>query len=225
VGSWYSPRHSVITPQETVARVVAALCEWRGWLESLAGWFKAYPLDLAAVEDQRILWERAARNLILQVVDRTGHGTGWHGHCTLVLTWFPDRWHIAPDIAQDLVAQAIGGRFHSWASPDTVLVDDVAERLALSLRSDDASRPTEPTPDHLRRWLAVRESVPGNARSAFLALVFVLAREGIALNGVSLLRRISFQADDPQDPLPLARYIDLHITETRRTTSSDRPPN
>jgi hypothetical protein len=65
----------------------------------------------------------------------------------------------------------------------------------------------------------------GNARAAFLTLVFVLAREGVALNGVSLLRRISFQADDPQDPLTLARYIDLHITETRRTTSSDRPPN
>ncbi len=353
VGSWCCPQHSITTPQETLARVVAALCEWREWLESLAGWFEAYPLELAAVEDQRILWERAARNLILQVVDRTGCGSGWHGHCNQVLTWFLARWHVAPDVAEDLVAQAIGGRFHSWTSPGTVLVDDVAEQLALSLRPGDGSRPSEPAPDHLQRWLAVRESAPwqedpgagadgpvvpsrdgaaedirafdgvvdparakgmlaalelvradaargaslslallrgwqqhilgtsqpppfrtspafakrgrerygidpdtqsrldaclaesakdgarplaltaraarayldvcffhpfddGNARAAFLTLVFVLAREGVALNEVSLLRRTTFQADDPQDPLILARYIDHHVTETRR---------
>jgi hypothetical protein len=363
VGSWCCPRHSITTAEETLARVVAALCEWRGWLESLAGWFEAYPLELTAVEDQRILWERATRNLILRVVDRTGCGSGWHGHCHQVLTWFLDRWQVAPDVAQDLVAQAISGRFHSWTSPDTELVGDVAQRLALSLRPDDGCRPSEPAPDHLQRWLAVRESVPwqeapgggadgpvvssrdgaavdirafdgvvdparaegmlaalelvrvdagsgaclgfallrrwqqhvldtsqpppfrdspafakggrerygidpntrarldvclaesakagarplaltaraarayldvcffhpfddGNARAAFLTLVFVLAREGVALNEVSLLRRTTFQAGDPQDPLILARYIDLHVAETRRTAaSSDRASN
>ncbi|WP_367134758.1 MULTISPECIES: Fic family protein [Streptomyces] len=360
VGSWCCPQHSITTPEETLARVVAALCEWRGWLESLARWFEAYPLDPAAVEDQRILWERAARNLILQVVDRTGCGSGWHGHCRQVLTWFLGRWHVAPDVAQDLVDQAIGGRFRSWTGPDTVLVDDVAERLALSLRPVDGARPAEPAPDHLDRWLAVRESVPwheapdsgtdgpvtpsrdgateyvrafdgaldparadglltalellradaargvpldfellrswqqhvlgvpqpppfrsspafaksgrerygispdtrirldaclaesatdggrplaliaraarayldvcffhpfddGNARSAFLALVFVLAREGVALNNVGLLRRVTFQADDPQNPLILARYIGIHLTETRRSAVSSGP--
>ncbi|MEU6324369.1 hypothetical protein [Streptomyces sp. NPDC047009] len=60
----------------------------------------------------------------------------------------------------------------------------------------------------------------GNARSAFLALVFVLAREGIALDGVSLLRRVTFQADEPQDALTLTRYVDIHLTETRRNTTS-----
>ncbi|WP_460063147.1 hypothetical protein [Streptomyces sp. YKOK-I1] len=56
----------------------------------------------------------------------------------------------------------------------------------------------------------------GNARSAFLTLVFVLAREGIALDHVALLRRVSFHADAPQDGLILARYIDSHLTETRQ---------
>jgi hypothetical protein len=60
----------------------------------------------------------------------------------------------------------------------------------------------------------------GNARAAFLTLVFVLAREGVGLDAVSLIRRVSFQADDPQDPLILARYIDAHLTETRRTSAS-----
>ncbi|MFI1400404.1 Fic family protein [Streptomyces sp. NPDC020681] len=356
VGSWCCPRDSITTPEETLARVVAALCEWRGWLENLAGWFEAYPLDLADVEGRQILWERAARNLILQVVDRTGCGSGWHGHCRQVLTWFLGHWGVAPDVARERVDEAISGRFHSWTGPDTVLVDDVAEQLALSLRPGDGVRSAEPVPDHLQRWLVVRENVPwqeapdgcggepvapsrdgaaedirafdgaleptraqgllaalellradaaggasldfellqrwqqhvlgvpqpplfrdlpafakagrerygispdsrarldaclaesakagqrplpltaraarayldvcffhpfddGNARSAFLALVFVLAREGVALEGVGLLRRVTFQADEPKDALALTRYIDIHLAETRRSAA------
>ncbi|MFC5910227.1 Fic family protein [Streptacidiphilus monticola] len=357
VGNWCCPRDSITTPQETLTRVVAALCEWRAWLEALAGGFERYPLDLAAVEDQRILWERAARNLIWQVADRTCCDGGWYGHCRQVLTWFLSRWGVPRDAARELVDQAIGGRFHSWTGPDTVLVEDVAERLALSLRPnnghDDGGRPAGPAPDHLQRWLEVREAVPwqnasaggaegpvtpsrdgaaedirafdaavdraraegllaaleqvradaargalldfellrgwqqhvlgtprlpvfrslpafakggrerygfgpdtrarldaclaqsepgaerplaltaraarayldvcffhpfddGNARSAFLALVFVLAREGAALDEVSLLRRVTFRADDPQDALILTRYVDLYLAKTRR---------
>ena len=362
VGHWCCPRDSITTPEETLTRVVAALCEWRAWLESLAGWIDAYPLDLDPVDDNRLLWDRAARNLILQVTDRTGCGSGWHRHCHQVLTWFLDRWAVAPDLAKELVDRAIGGRFLSWTGPDDVLVEDVAERLAGSVRPADRARPAEPLPDHLERWLAVRESVPwqqdpdsgaqgpvipsedgaaedirgfdgaldparadglltalellredagreahldfellqrwqrhdlgtsrlpprrslpafakggrerygiapdtrarldacltesaydparplpltaraarayldvcffhpfddGNARCAFLALVFVLAREGIALDGVVLLRRVTFQADEPKDALTLASYIDAHITETRRrAVSPDRVP-
>ncbi|MEU8124976.1 hypothetical protein AB0C21_40215 [Spirillospora sp. NPDC049024] len=353
VGSWCCPRGSIGGPEETLACVVAALCEWREWLESLAGWFEAYPLELSAVEDQRILWERAARNLILQVVDRTGCGSGWYGHCVQVLTWFLSHWGIPADLAEDLVEDAVGGRFRSWTGPDTVLVEDVVEKLARSLRPDDGVRSAGGVPDHLERWLAVREAVPwpegaavgaeepvvssrdgaaedirafdgavdparaegllaalervradaargasldfallrgwqrhvlgtaepppfrslpafakggrerygigpdtrarldaclaesaaggerslaltaraarayldvcffhpfgdGNARCAFLTLMFVLAREGVVLNGVSLLRRISFQADSLKDALTLTGYIDVHLKETRR---------
>ncbi|MEV5378932.1 hypothetical protein AB0L26_23595 [Streptomyces nondiastaticus] len=120
---------------------------WRG----LAGWFEAYPLELAAVEDQQILWERAARNLILQVIDRTGCGSGWYGHCRQVLTWFLSRWGVAPDVAEELVEQAIGGRFRSWTGPaaedirtfDGALLDPArAEALlaALEMVRADAAR-------------------------------------------------------------------------------------
>ncbi|MFJ3146710.1 hypothetical protein ACIPJM_30220 [Streptomyces halstedii] len=102
-------RDSITTPQETLARVVTALCEWHEWLESLAGWFEAYPLGLVSVADQRILWERAARNLIPHVVDRTGCDSGWYGHCDQVLSWFLSRWGVVPDIAQEMVQHAIGG--------------------------------------------------------------------------------------------------------------------
>ncbi|MGY6025440.1 Fic family protein [Streptomyces spinosirectus] len=352
VGNWCCVRDSITTPQETLARVVTALCEWREWLESLTRWFEAYPLDLASVADQRILWERAARNLILHVADRTGCDSGWYGHCDQVLNWFLTRWGVAPDIAQKMVKQAIGGRFESWTGPDAVLVEDVAERLASSVEPAAAARSAGVTPDHLQRWLEVRRAVPwqeapdrgpqelstgsrdgaaedihafdgavdparadgllaaldsmradaargasldfnllrgwqqhvlgtpqpppfrslpafakggrerygispdicdrldaclaesqadddgsslpltaraartyldicffhpfddGNARSAFLALLFVLAREDITPNGVGLLRRITFQADSPQDAMALTRYIDVHLTDT-----------
>jgi Fic/DOC family protein len=366
VGNWCCPLHSITTARETLDRVVAALCEWRGWLEALAEWFEAYPLELAVVEDQQILWERAARNLIRQVIDRTGCGSGWYGHCRQVLTWFLSRWGVAPEAAQERVGRAIGGRFRSWTGPDAAVVDDVAEQLALSLRPDDAVRPAGPAgsagsagpvPDHLERWLEVRQAVPwhecpdgggggpvvplrdgvaedirafdgaldparaqgllaglellradaaraapldfellrtwqrhvlgtpqappfrglpafakegrerygidtdtrgrldaclaesapdgkdplpvtaraarayldvcffhpfddGNARSAFLTLVFVLAREGIALDTVGLLRRVTFQADNLQDALTLARYVDTHLTATRNNAAA-----
>lgn len=359
VGSWCCVTHSYTTPEETLDRVVSGLCEWRDWLEQLAGRFEAYRLDLADVADQRILWECAARNLIFQAYDRTGSGSGWYGHCRQVLTWFLSHWRVDLDVAQELVDEAIDGRFKSWTGPDRVLVDDIAERLAVSLRPDDAVRPPAPgpLPDHLRSWLAVRESVPwedapdgggdepvvpsrdgaaeyirafdrtvsaargeglltaldlvradaargarldfellrgwqqhvlgtpeppsfrtlpafakkgrerygiapdtrerldaclaesardadrplpltaraarvcldvcffhpfddGNARSAFLALVFVLAREGVALDSVTLLRRISQAADNPQSGVIMCRFVDLHLRETRRHVAS-----
>ncbi|OIJ92267.1 Fic family protein [Streptomyces monashensis] len=357
VGSWCCPQHSVTTPAETLDRVTAALREWRAWLESLATRFEAYPLDLADIDDQRILWDRTAHNLILHVTDRTGCGSAWYGHCHQVLSWFLTRWGVAADDAEFLVDRAIGGRFKSWTGPDPVLVEDIAERLAASVRPHADARAAEsPLPDHLERWLAVREAVPwqeaqnstgdgpvtpsrdgaaeeirtfdaildpargqgllaalelmradaargarldfdliqgwqrhvlgtpgppplrtlaafakggrerygigpdtqarldaclaesakdtarplpltaraarafldvcffhpfddGNGRSALLTLLFVLAREGVALDCVRLLRRVSFQADEPQDALTLARYVDLHLRETRRRTT------
>ncbi|MQS16554.1 Fic family protein [Streptomyces kaniharaensis] len=348
VGHWCCPRDSVTTPKETIDRVAASLCEWREWLESLADRFEAYPLDPAALDDQRILWERAVRNLVQQVVDRTGAESGWYGHCHEVLTWFLNRWGFEPEPAR----QAIGGRFKSWTAPKLVLIDDVAERIALSLPLEGSvAQPAEPAPDHLRSWLALRGTVAwpepspqagdgpvtaerdgaaedirhfdaaldparaaglltaldllradaargarldfdllrgwqqhilgtpepppfrtlpafakegrerygiapdtrahldkclaesaadgelpliaraarayldvcffhpfddGNARAAFLTLVFVLAREGVTLEGVGLLRRVSFQADNPDDPPTLARYIHIHLNDSRR---------
>lgn len=119
----------------------------------------AYPLDLDGIEDQRILWERTVRNLILQVVDRTGCGSGWYGHCQQVLTWFLDRWGRAGRCARAC------GRGDRWAVPQlerprTVLVDDVAERVTQELSPDNRPRlAAQPAVDHLEHWLAVRETV------------------------------------------------------------------
>ncbi|WP_053648521.1 Fic family protein [Streptomyces sp. XY431] len=163
VGSWCCGSHSITTPEETADHVVAALCEWREWLEDLAERFEAYPLNPETLVADRILWERAARNLILRVADRTGAESGWYGHCLQVLGWFLGYWGVSPESAARLVRQAVGGRFESWTSPDTVLAEDIAEKLVGPLRPQDTrwSPPDPgPLPDHLERWIEVRDSVP-----------------------------------------------------------------
>ncbi|WP_316755949.1 hypothetical protein [Streptomyces herbicida] len=160
VGSWCCAQHSVTTVDETLDRVTAGLREWREWLESLAARFEAYPLDLAGIDDQRILWDRTARHLILHVTDRTGCGSGWYGHCHQVLEWFLSRWGVGADDAEHLVARAIGGRFESWTGPDPVLVEDIAERLAASVRPDPGHARATAAPQPAR----LRQGRPGTVR-------------------------------------------------------------
>src|SRR5205823_5141112 len=57
VASWCCTSHSITTPDDTLARVAAAWCEWREWLEQLADRFEAYPLDPHSVADQRVVWQ------------------------------------------------------------------------------------------------------------------------------------------------------------------------
>jgi Fic/DOC family len=137
----------------------AALVEWREWLESLARLFDAYPLDPDTVADQRALWRRAARDLIVHVMDRTECYDAWYGTCERVLIWFLERWGVESRFAQAMVDEAIGGRFESWTHPDPALVDDVAERLTESIPRLDDARESAVRPDDLERWLEVREQV------------------------------------------------------------------
>lgn len=56
ISAWCRPRDSITKLATTVDRVIEALCEWRGWLEDLVGWFDGYPLDLDVVDDDGALW-------------------------------------------------------------------------------------------------------------------------------------------------------------------------
>ncbi|TDP94806.1 Fic family protein [Labedaea rhizosphaerae] len=56
----------------------------------------------------------------------------------------------------------------------------------------------------------------GNARSAFLAWVFVLAAAGIAVDAVGPVRRPLWYADDPADAMALTRVTATLIAATRR---------
>jgi hypothetical protein len=62
----------------------------------------------------------------------------------------------------------------------------------------------------------------GNARSAFLALTFVLGREGIVLDQVGPIRRLDRHADDPEGAPALVDLVATLISTTCRRGSSPR---
>ncbi|MFI0939295.1 Fic family protein [Streptomyces sp. NPDC021020] len=218
VSAWCHAAHSMREdPDETLAVVAEALREWRDWLENLAWRFEAYPLRLADIEDQRILWERTARALILQVGDRTEGASGWYGHCRQVLRWYLTRWEIPDARAAELVEQAVGGRFRSWCSPDPATADEVAVRLTAPLRPQDAPAPAAEPPDHLARWLEVRAAERwADARDIGSGGPVSLARDSAAEHFRSFDARI-----DPARAAGLAAALDLVRADAARGARLD----
>ncbi|MFJ8882419.1 hypothetical protein ACIRJR_03280 [Streptomyces sp. NPDC102402] len=134
VGAWCCSSHSVGSPEETAAKAVASLVEWRAWLEGLAAVFAELAPDPDASPEQRS-WhlERAAVRLVTRVLDRGGADSGWYGACYLVLQWFLTSCGMDRAEAMAVVADAIGGRFESWVAPDRTLIDSVGEDLAVGV--------------------------------------------------------------------------------------------
>jgi len=119
VHAWCCPRHSAGSLPETLARMAAALCEWRAWIEELAARF-------AVLDD----WHAAALDLVNLVIERTGAGDSWYQHCEQVLTWCLTSRGVPADAAGKLVGEAIGGRFESWVHPKPAVVESVAATIA-----------------------------------------------------------------------------------------------
>jgi hypothetical protein len=133
IGSWVTGAGSVTTPDETAARVVAALLEWREWLEQLAQSFaELAPPPEASAEDRSWHLERASVRLVTRVLDSGAEG-GWHRLAGLTLRWFLTSTGVDPAEADQAVETAIGGRFRSWVTPGRILIDSVGEDLAVAL--------------------------------------------------------------------------------------------
>ncbi|WP_305789754.1 hypothetical protein [Symbioplanes lichenis] len=138
--TWCCSLHSMSAPDATLDTVTTALIEWRAWLEDLSERFGRFlPIPPAAGEDDVLdVWERAVAHLVTVVVDRTGAGSGWYGHCEQVLGWFLAAAGIPADRHGQLIEHAVGGRFESWVEPKGAQVREVAERLATRLWHPDA---------------------------------------------------------------------------------------
>ncbi|MEU3614238.1 hypothetical protein ABZ725_18205 [Streptomyces sp. NPDC006872] len=133
IGSWVTGADSVTTPDETAARAVAALLEWRAWLERLAEIFEELaPPPEASPEERSWHLERASVRLVTRVLDSGAEG-GWQGMAALTMTWFLISTGLDPAEAERAVETAIGGRFESWTDPGSMLIDSVGEDLAVSL--------------------------------------------------------------------------------------------
>ncbi len=101
-----------------------------------------------------------------------------------------------PPAFRTLPAFAQGGRERYGIGPDTRARLDAC--LAESAADGPGALPL--TARAARAYLDVCFFHPfddGNARCALVALLLVLAREGVGLAGVSLLRRITVRADVP----------------------------
>lgn len=125
ISSWCCSAHSMPSPEAALDAVIAALLEWRSWLEELGERFQRFPTDT-----DTDTWERAVAHLVTVVVERTEARSGWYGHCRVVLRWFLDASGVPPEQHAALLDDAIGGRFRSWSEPEGPVVADVAERLA-----------------------------------------------------------------------------------------------
>ena len=144
IGSWGSPS-SVTTPDETAERVVAALLEWRAWLERTAQHFaELAPPPGAAPEDRSWHLERACVRLVTYTLDSGADGA-WHGQTSIVLGWFLTSVGMDRAEAARAVESAIGGRFKSWVYPERTLIESVGEDLAVGLTGHD------PYQDHRER--------------------------------------------------------------------------
>ena len=135
VGAWCCPRDSMSTPEATLNAVTAAVLEWRAWLEDLSERFARFlPIPPGAADDVVLdVWERAVAHLVTVVIDRTGAASGWYQHCRQVLGWFLSAAGIPAGRHEELLDDAIDGRFESWVEPPRPVVADVAERLAGSV--------------------------------------------------------------------------------------------
>ncbi len=133
IGAWVTGASSVTTPDETAARAVAALLEWREWLERMARLFaELAPPPEATPEDRSWHLERACVRLVTLALDSGAEG-GWHGQATRVLQWFLSSTGVGQAEAEQAVDEAIGGRFQSWVDPGRALVESVGEDLAVGL--------------------------------------------------------------------------------------------
>ncbi|MGW6060439.1 hypothetical protein [Streptomyces sp. NPDC055189] len=135
IGNWVTGPSSVTTPDETAARVVAALLEWREWLEQMAQRFAelAPPTD-ASPEDRSWHLERACVRLVTHTLDSGAEG-GWHRQASTVLGWFLTTTGMDQAEAERAVESAIGGRFQSWVAPGRTLIESVGDDLAVGLTS------------------------------------------------------------------------------------------
>ncbi|WP_329285857.1 hypothetical protein [Streptomyces sp. NBC_00691] len=133
IGHWAGGATSVTTPDETAARVVAALLEWRAWLERTARRFAelAPPPDVPP-EDRSWYLERACVRLVTYAMDSCADNA-WRGQTSFVLGWFLTSTGLDPVEAGRAVERAIGGRFESWVVPKHTLIESVAEDLAVGL--------------------------------------------------------------------------------------------
>lgn len=161
VHAWCCPAHSVTPGDAGVAlRAVAALKEWRAWLERLETLFAAL---VPAEEELQARLVQATGVLLGEVAHATACEDAWYAHARQVLGWYLES-HGAPAAkVEAAVEEATEGIFESWCDVPEDVAEQSAERLARRVTGADGERPLLTPPksaDHLKAHLAARKQVP-----------------------------------------------------------------
>lgn len=157
VRGWCCPRDSVLRdddpgPLATVDRALAALADWRGYLELLTAQFAELRAEAASLSLDAAV-ERAAARLLPLVLERTGAEDAWYATFTLSLCWFLDDLVGEQDSehTKELVSKVVSGRFSSWITPDDATARETFTELGAAVASADP-----PVRDALAEWLRIR---------------------------------------------------------------------
>ncbi|MFI5833644.1 hypothetical protein ACIA5A_08190 [Micromonospora sp. NPDC051300] len=132
---WYYFSPIVTSPPETLARVAAALMDWRRWLEEVAERFdRLLPAlrDAAPVGPDRAVaaWEVAFAELLTAGSAWAEDPDCWYGPCHRMLVWLLTATGLPEDRAVALVDAALAPWSTRWAYLSAADVADLAERLA-----------------------------------------------------------------------------------------------
>jgi hypothetical protein len=134
VTAWCCFPHSLTTPDETAARITAAVVEWHTWLVDIAQRFDRF---LPLADGDLDGWERAVAHLITAVGESTRYDSSWYTCCETVLRWFLEAAGVDDPLRRDeLIFHAISGCFSSWTEPSRESVRSAAEDFALKVAVD-----------------------------------------------------------------------------------------
>lgn len=138
VHAWCCPPHSMGSPEVSVQRAVEGLSDWRRWLEQLELLFASHPLDPG--HDVAFQVELAVVEILGAVMSRTGCEDAWYGHAEQVLGWYLEARGQRPERAGKWLHKALSGRFESWSSPGTEVVEAIGKELGDALSREFARR-------------------------------------------------------------------------------------
>jgi hypothetical protein len=158
VRSWCCVPHSMLhgddpDAQVTVDRVVAAVADFRDYLEALSRTF-ADLHEVAADAPLAEAAELAAAQILPIVVERTSGEDAWYATFEAALRWYFESAGIEGDAVSDAVHDVISGRFESWIAPD----DEAAAAACAEIgrRVAEAAEGTPPR-DVLPVWCSLRQ--------------------------------------------------------------------
>lgn len=166
IHAWCCDDHSIFAHGDagalpTIERVVAAVTEWRIFLEGIAKLYSELRDATAGFELSRRT-EHAATRLVALVVERTGAEDAWYETFTQLLRWFLELCGH-DSLADGAIADVVSGHFRSWIAPDPTSIAAVAHGVGVA-----AQHPPAPV-DSLEVWLAARATAfalpgpePGN---------------------------------------------------------------